>query len=428
MNNYRPQETTWPTGNNNQYRAPNMQSSNWVDGNNANQTKRQSFNDSYTTSGMTSYPKHNQVDEPIVEETPKPTPPIYYGKKGRRYLKRVDGKIVEAFMRDNVAKETEMERSKHEIKYFDKTYSAESVVRREQYQQSAEELTVAKYQVIPDETKPDLNKHVRIEPIISSELNIEEALNTATLNSIVLNPDNDDNLVTLRSFTIILNPIFSPDIPKSFTPLVKGIKTFKELADKLNTVSKNTVLGTPKDKDNALIVVSQINRRLTEIVNDYLKIAFNTEVRISSFAEDGGSIVDYFKDNLDGVYYKAILKLEKQVLTAIIPSIEDEEITEILTELQIPEGIQATINPETVSITTLPITDDELGFELDKYEPVLIDERNEPSLYKLACSLIEHKDQAGINTITDILLTRDGVRYRLYKDMVEDSQFYIMKI
>lgn len=233
-----------------------------------------------------------------------------------------------------------------------------------------------------------------------------------------------------RTFNIIGVPFISKYDLKPYMDVVNSSDTFISLANKMQTLVGNLNLETDKDKASSMMsFLSQLDIILTKIVNDFLEYSLNPGGRIDSFMND----IITLRDDLVGAYgahYGKALDIKESEVMDILFNLEmtatGEQAVDSLPCVDIPKGLFCSTLNMSYSITYLGITDKELGVNVAENR-IIIDKTAMPDLWAIVNSLSPHKTSLGAATIGDLLVTSDGVQYRLYTSYT-NTDYKIVKL
>lgn len=199
----------------------------------------------------------------------------------------------------------------------------------------------------------------------------------------------------------------------------------KSLADKKQKRQRQTIHG-------------KVNRILTESVNHYLAYKLGLpNVRIDSFEEDGGDILDYIKDNYPEGYYKALeavqMKIVHNVLSTTTDDFEGSEFDESVREQHLPEGEAHNHQPvflyrKEVYLSVNMFAEELNEQELDAEEVSSVFVDNSPSLYSLcqhAVNCLEKLNEDEEDVYAYYLKTLDDKVYTFSRSALVPSTFII---
>ena len=313
----------------------------------------------------------------------------------------------------------EMDRAKHQITFFGNTYRTDSVVRNQAFTESVNKLNNASIKAEVDN------------PVVYPTWMLEPCLDLAIINAKMLHvaqQQQDQKPSVFRCFGVVASPIISHLDIDSYVKEILQVKSFIEIVNKIKSLSMS--LSQKEDEkqyaDSIIGTLSHIDIMLTKIVNNFLNNSLRLTVKIESFTDDVGGLPEYLFNKFGQMYSTMFNKFEQEIICSITEKIKEDDRTQLCTNLDIPDSVNVALIPMNYSFTFVFMTDKELGYNTGD-TLVNIDAETTPVLYSLAISLQTHKREMQLNTIYDLLITSDGVKYRLYTDYTGTNKYLIVK-
>lgn len=316
---------------------------------------------------------------------------------------------------------SEVERSKHQIVFFGNGYKTDATIRNQNYVNTIKKLEQIS---VIDETSID-NQFVY--PTWLLESCLESAITSGRIKHFEQQKE-DSSISAFRCFSIVASPILSTSDIVPFMKVLKEATTFIELTNKLKSLARSLDAQEDNRKytDNIVIFLSQVDNVLTGIVNGFIKNKLRLHLVIDSFTEDAGELASYLDTNYGNVYANAFSRFEHEILDSVINGVSLESEDVLAAMLEVPEGIFAALIPVNHSLTFVPMTDKELGYRIPD-KAVIIDQVVAPTLYSIVRSLKAHKKDMDMTTISDLLITADGVRYKLHQNYLNTDEYLIAR-
>jgi hypothetical protein len=204
------------------------------------------------------------------------------------------------------------------------------------------------------------------------------------------------------------------------TGIIHYLKTMNEL---VKTTQAKSSMQNKIETTVLLTLMSSIDYRVTRIINDYLKNRLGCEsISISSFVEDGQDLPKYLGDHFGQSYLVALNAFYEIIFDCYLANVAQDEYVEIMNAQNMEDQV-CEILAKNVSLTFLPLTSVELGFNIQQGEKKIISV-NTPVLLECVSSLNNHK-RSVFETISDYLITADGVIYEYFEDSLKANTWYI---
>jgi hypothetical protein len=304
----------------------------------------------------------------------------------------------------------EMDRSKHTITFMGKAYPMDSVVRNNNFNQQVEVLKQASAIDEADITVVDGNNMI---------LEISE-------DSVIL--AGKSKCITaggkvFRCFGIATNAILSKDDMTEYKKMLAKASNFEQLALTMKSLSAafkqaSDEWGVEGSQDDKISVMVTVDRRITNLINKFLANNLQLkDVTIDSFTEDYEALVSYVHENCGQMGNLGLSNFGHDVINMFFRTEGDEIDNEVRNLLDISELIGCISLSENYTLTYLPMTDRELGYKFDG-QLCSVNHGKTPILAKIIDSLVLHKKQGQHTSIHDLIITQDGVVYRVYENII----------
>ncbi len=322
---------------------------------------------------------------------------------------------------------SEMDRARHQITYF-QGYTQDTASRAEKFAQSTNALTRTVL-------REDDNSSVYVDQDIFVETNVESAIICARGKQFE-RQGADKNLAVFRCFAAVSKPLACSEDISDYLRTLREVDSFVLLATRIKAIASAlsvvrgdaqiTGTGNEIDTDSVISFLSQIDRIFTETINDFLANKLQLDVNIDSFADDIPDLGDFLFKEHGPIYSDAYRRFEGEVLESMLESMDEDIITDINRRLITTEGLNYDFIPLNHSLTLIAMNDRELGYKLAN-KPAVIEKETAPVLYSLAQTIKTHSKQREFPTMIDLLVTADGVVYRLHRSYIKDTEYLISK-
>jgi len=341
-------------------------------------------------------------EEPVQQQVQQVNPP-----RSSELSKEAKKEIEDLVMR----KGSEMDRAKHTITFMGKQYSMNSVVRTDNFKEQAE--VISKASAIAEEDAGIVDSGNTI-------LDINESAVVLRGQSKHIEIGQDK---IFRCFGIVSNTVVSKDIMDDYVETLRESKDLQELVGKMTALAsafeKSSVeWNAPNCHDSKIVVMSTIDNKLTKLINSFVQNNMQLQkVSITSFVEDYSDLESFILTKYGPMLSLELKNFGQKILQIVFGTDYDELATEARNVLNMPDEISCVFLPENYSMTYLPMTDKELDYN---FEDRLwsVSHAKTPILAKVLDSLTLHKKQSQRICLHDLVVTQDGVIYRLYENAV----------
>ena len=317
-----------------------------------------------------------------------------------------------------------VDRKKHEVLYFGQAYKLETTERNNAFDAFVQEVAYPS----SDEMKTKSEELVLDSKMFISQTDLDCAITSGRVSQLT----REVTTPMYRVFAYIFTPVVSKDDIGDYFKQIKSSSSHVDIANKIQSIGK--ALQQLKEKDpvyahRVITSLCAIDNHLTSLVNDYLRYGLNLIAQITSFSEDIPNIENHVRMNSGNTKASALTSYLKSLTKSFTYNHSDESL-ETMSSFYLDEDDKLFINliPDTVSITYIDMTDRELGYELVKKNIKQITKESSTSLWNIAKSLTQHKLEQEIDTVKDILVTSDDVKYMIIRDDNESDSFKLFKL
>lgn len=313
--------------------------------------------------------------------------------------------------------DTEMDRAKHQITFFNDSFSTEGTIRNNSYEKAVATLAEAK----ADE---ELNIHVY------NNWLLEDCLEAATTSGLIKKYDLQQSLESnqmFRCFALVTESFVSTEDISSYMASLKTASDFNTLAIKIKSLATSIEAKKKELKDSygLIALLSRIDLLLTKLINDFLDQRLDCNVNIELFSSDVSILHDHLSRK-NFLFGKAYREFEAETIGILTTKLNEDTYQAFVENLSIPEHVNYSYLLTAHSFTYTFMMAKELGYNVQS-TPLVIDKDLTPLLYSVAESLQKHKKENGYNTNCDWLITADNVKYIINKSSIKDNVYTIMK-
>lgn len=221
-----------------------------------------------------------------------------------------------------------------------------------------------------------------------------------------------------RTFALVGTP-YVTDFDMSF-PMAElrrnGFNSVHSLFEMFSKMIDNVV--DEREKERCYMFAKGVDDTITGVVNDFLVNKMGLKLTIDSFKEDWKDIPGYLEKEYGNQYSSAWFRFEAQICKKLfLITEEDLDLFKKLATADDPgeEEVGASIIPVCYSITMLDATAKELDFDLNEDESKVIEEGIFPDLFQIVKNALEHAESRKMRPIYNLLITQDGVVYKMHE-------------
>lgn len=216
---------------------------------------------------------------------------------------------------------------------------------------------------------------------------------------------------------LVPTPVVSPiDMTPLFQRLAKSVN-FADMADALMRYVQS--VQDPIEQRHVLTYVSQINKLLTPILNNFLenRIEYDGKLRISDFISDAKDVTSYLNDKFKGQYNKAYTDYQRRVVehlfahTRAVPQEGEPDPVTMLTDYS-EDGVHWDNITESYTLVYVSATAKELGYNVGESGKRVMN-TSSPMLYRLLSTVEKYRATDTFFTTNALVVTSDNVRYQL---------------
>lgn len=373
-----------------------------------------SLTNNYSELTLNSIPDFKVMEEKV--------PVMDYGKTSKASNNFIESKSFNQTKNVvNCHGENEMDINNHAVPYFGAPELLDLSARKSDLQLEVLQLSRE------GRREEDYNGPVLLEKSISTEINLDSAIFTATVSKANNLYSSRQNQV-YRQFLHIVSPTACSPEGRQAMNIFKKAPTL----DRVPELFKN-FLKVIKDPTNpqenelqALNFYSYLNKKLCESVNEFLKYNLRVDTIITSFAEDYASLQDHLAETESEQHANAFRVWGVRFLDQLKNGY-NEKAEEFLSGF-FAESCSASIGyfPTFQSLTLVSLTYQELGYKIAGGENcALIDPKMTNVLDSITQSLYRNKKDLNVTTSKDWLITADDQRFRLAEDALNTGKFYL---
>jgi hypothetical protein len=317
-----------------------------------------------------------------------------------------------------ISQGSEMDRAQHQLTYFGSSYHQDLRPRAEQFQKQIETLSTA-------DPKSTEQRHVYKNWLMCSSL--EDAVTSGRVEQHRVQSAESRSGI-FRCFAVVAKPIISVEDISSVMASLREASTFIDLANKIRATAKaleQTKGSSEVDSDTVVNFLSQVDNRMTRLINDFLRINLSLEkCAIDSFAEDVHELSAYLNKKYGIKHSQALATYENEIFEILGEEVDEETFKDMKSGLEIPSEMYTTSFPENYSITYVFMNSRELGYNINA-QVVRVNQRTAPALHQAIQSLVQHKSMMRMATQHDVVVTSDDVKYKVYRDYINPNEYMI---
>lgn len=313
-----------------------------------------------------------------------------------------------------------MDRDAHAIIYFGQKYKVPTPPLRRRFEEAVEHQEAAAERKKPSETHYD--KTV----LAGSSLGEIGVMARGRYLSKFAN-----GLDIFSTVGLVAHPVLSVDPLDTLRTKLKACGTFSDLGMALSKYAQEAPSGA--GLRIALDAVSQIDRVLTGIVNDFLANSLSLpKLRVTSFVEDAPSLGKYLSDKYNGIYNKAYTNYQRDVMEELFLDLEGVGQFDVGGALGEPEDVYASVGDTgawhsmqlivAYNLLYVTATAAELGYNINS-SPKRMTPEGTPLLHRLIKAVRTQSSLLNIRTSQILLVTSDGARYAIHRSY-EDGDVY----
>lgn len=304
---------------------------------------------------------------------------------------------------------SEVDRSRHQLKVFNKDYPMGTKKAYGRVTQAAKEMML--------EAEQQTGLSYYLNPSIISTDSLGNAVANLRIKSMEVNKEGPEyNLV--RSFAQVCRPVM---YRSSMYAYLEKFSKSTSLVELRNDIQNILTVAKTMDEDDLEIretieFVLTLNNFLTTLLREFLKSNLGLALEIDGFLEDVVDIPDYLEENY-GVQSKEDFGVfEKYLLQGVFNLSKLEKGIDDYNDLfglEEEGGIHTVPLISDVSLTYVHYTYFELGYELSVGESLLIREDSTPLLYQISSTLFRDELEIGVSAAFHYLTTSDNVLLKL---------------
>ena len=318
--------------------------------------------------------------------------------------------------------QTEMDINVHSIPYFGSNINVDLSSRRLDFKGDVLALNKASAE----------NKAVG-PVLLNTNFQVEIGLEDAMLEaSKMLNKNRTDEVAptVYRFFSVVLTPRVCIN---GVEQVLEAIAEAKHLGDAVTAIRSGygKLFKDPTNpslvEQNFLNSLAFLDRRLTVLINDFLKYNMRSDYRVDSFSEDYTDLCGVIQTKLGDVYSDIFSSWCARLHSAIRVFMKEhgDNARKVVESYLDEADVSFVYIPSFESVTFLSMTAKELSYTVQSPQGHQIDPRNTPVLNDLVETLMKNKKDRSIFTTRDWLVTADDHRYILANNAIEPGAWFI---
>ncbi len=246
----------------------------------------------------------------------------------------------------------------------------------------------------------------------------------------VLTNHSRNKAMVYREFATIITPIITKENYWYINETIAESTSFKDvvtaiefLVDELKQITTEENEEIVEDK---MFFIDRIDKFLTDVVNMFISCNMSIEgLSIDSFCGDVLDLPGHIGKKYGANFEVAFNNFEQDLLSSLFKSTSEEERNIVTSSLVDGyDDMHVSYIPATYSITSVNVHSKDLGITVG-HEPLLIKDNMNPELYEIANSIF--KQSTDYYPLINILMTKDGQRYFLYKGYIGIDAILIRK-
>lgn len=317
-----------------------------------------------------------------------------------------------------------MDRNQHMIVYFGKNYGFEAQPVKQKVEEVVQVHENALEGLVDD--GPSINDNW---VVASCERDAFDMIRLRYLEQ------TDDTMRLTQNYAIMSFPVLSRTNVSDLFAELSSDSTFQQMQENISLyLEKN------KQNDqlrNILAAVSQVDRVLTNLVNDWLTNSFTeSSVTIDSFIQDIVDLGRYLHKKYDGRYNGDYQRFQQQVAGWIFQHTREAEDSISTLALE-GAGEHAEALSLSYSVIYIDATASELNYGEFLSGKKLVSPTTDPVLFRLleagrsSTKLRQQENQVlqknKARPIYNVLLTMDGACYRYYRILDQEMQYRLVE-
>ena len=313
-----------------------------------------------------------------------------------------------------------MDREAHSIVYFGKKYDVPTSPLRRKLEEAVEQ-----HEALAAMTDSFDSPFIHLP--YAAEASLDELIAATRAKRCQVSKD---NLGVYLGYGFVVTPIISPvDISQLFLKLNRS-QTFSETASIMMEH-----LDAIKDKDElrvAISYISQMDRILTKLLNDFLENMINTQgasIKSTSFIEDAPTMPRYLNEKFKGKYNTVYTEYQRRVLDHMFKhtrALGDEEDAAAWDVSDYGDNCFWENMLTSYSVAYVSATAQELGYSVGKGTKG-VSALSTPMFSRLI-QAIQRTHSKHTQPSHHLIVTSDDVRYMLFQVAGGDHEFTIKEL
>lgn len=270
----------------------------------------------------------------------------------------------------------------------------------------------------------DVAESPLISPVWNTEASIEDLINTSRADYAT-----KAGAGTYICYGFVVTPIIACNnalIQDCFTRIARA-GSFAGIAKELNDILDASKKSTSKeDIRQALALVSQIDRKLTTLTNDFLgNMIESNGIRITCFIEDAAELTRFINETFKGAYNTAYNNYQKQILSHLFQHsrVAGDPTDPVASFYEFSqEGVFWDNMVTAYSITYVSASSIELGYDVTN-TPKKVMSVKTPLLERLLKAADGVGSKTGMQS-HHLIVTSDNARYMVFKTKAISGEDY----
>lgn len=308
-----------------------------------------------------------------------------------------------------------MNRDQHSIVYFGQKHPMPTSPLRRKLEEAAETYEeIAKNNI-------DLAVPV-IEQKWLAERSLDELIATVRVRRAEME---DQSLAVYVNYGMVVTPIISPLDTKETFLLLSKAGTFAAVAETLaNAIIKVTDKAQLRQ---TLSYVSQIDRILTKLLNDFLMYQLEKNMDVDSFIEDAPKLTGYLNEKYKGQVNNLYTGYQTRVLQHLFKhTLAENPSNDMIAQLNEYSDSETPVWDNMVvsySVTFINATSQELGYNVSK-KPRNLTASQAPMLHRLMSAIQKVHTRTVVPT-HHLIVTSDDARWAVYNVGNDPANFVV---
>jgi len=325
-----------------------------------------------------------------------------------------EAKVDQSFITGEIEN---MKRDAHSIVYFGKKYEVPTSPLRRKLEEAAE----------THENLAD-SKLETASPFISNTWLAESSLDELIASTRVHRAEQPDiGLAVYVSYGMVVTPIISAMPLKETFSLLSKATNFSNTASILT--GQLMKISDKEELRKVLAYVSQIDRILTRLLNDFLQhMVSGLKMRVSSFIEDAPALTSYLNTQYNGEYNNLYTDYQRLILACLFKhTLAESDPNDSVAHLNdYSDNVLWENMVVSYSITYISASSQELGYSAETGLKRISPEAT-PMLHRLI-KAVQKTHEKGMSPSHHLIITSDDARFMFYAVGGKEPGFALREI